>query len=110
MKAGDIVFEKSRYSEEAVMFTGPVLITQIHSEDHVNICYLNNPHTNKPQGLGYTPGFRFEKMEEVPAAWEEILPIWVTRALVSFDPNLTMTAEARDNAQYELERLGYESR
>jgi len=110
MKAGDIVFEMSRYSGQPVMFTGPILITKVHSEDAVNICYLNSPHTNKPQGLGYAPGFRFEKMEEVPATWKEILPIWVTRALVSFDPNLTMTTEARDNAQYELERLGYESR
>jgi len=105
MKVGDIVFEISRYSGEPVMFTGPVLVTQVHSEDHINICYLNNPHTDEPQGLGYVPGFRFEQMEEVPEIWEEMLPMWVKRAIASCDPNLTMTAEARDKALLELERL-----
>lgn len=110
MKVGDIVFEMSRYSGEPVMFTGPILITEVHSEDHVDICYLNNPHTGKPQGLARVPNHRFEQILEVPVKWKAMLNIWVTRALVSFDTNLTMTTIARDNAQYELERLGYENR
>ena len=106
MNIGDIVFEIGRYSDEPILAPGPVLITKMHSENHVDICYLNNPHIQEPQGLGFVPGFRFKQMKEVPEIWKEMLSMWVTRAITSFDSNLTMNYEAGEGALKELRRLG----
>ena len=106
MRVGDIVFELARYSNEPSMFAGPVLITNEHKDGSIDICYLNNPHTNEPQGLSRVRNLVFMPMDRVPEVWREQLSYWVTRALCSSDPNLTMTYEAGQNIMSELERLG----
>ncbi len=110
MKVGDIVFDKCRYSGKAVMSSGPVLVTKVYdNERHIDICYLNNPHTNMPQGLGHAYLEQFMPMEQVPSAWCTLLEFWVTRAICSDDPNLAMTYEAGEAVGSELERLGVSS-
>ena len=106
MRVGDIVFEQARYSGEPSMFAGPALITKEHGNGSIDICYLNNPHTNAPQGLSRVWKRDFMPMDRVPEVWREHLSYWVTRALCSSDPNLTMTYEAGQNIMSELERLG----
>jgi len=106
MKVGDIVFDMCRYSNAPVMFSGPVLITKVHNERQIDICYLNNPHTGKPQGLGHTYVEHFMPMDEVPEEWRDNIALWVTRAICSADPNLAMTYEAGQHVGSELERLG----
>lgn len=104
-KAGDIVFNKCQYSNKPIMFSGPILVTKVRRA-HIDICYLNNSHTGEPQGNGYQYRSDFMLMDEAPEEWREILPFWVTRAICSTDPNLTMTYEAGQGAPSELERLG----
>jgi hypothetical protein len=106
MRVGDIVFEKARYSSEPSMFAGPVLITNEYPNGSIDICYLNNPHTNEPQGLSRIWKRDFMPMDRVPEVWREHLSYWATRALCSSDPNLTMTYEAGQNILSELERVG----
>lgn len=106
MEVGDIVFGKCRYSNTPIMSAGPVLITKVYDNDrHIDICYLNNQHTNKPQGLGHAYKEHFMTMEQVPSAWCTLLHFWVTRAICSDDPNLAMTYEAGQAVQSELKRL-----
>ena len=107
-KPGDIVFSKSKYFDPptAVMFAGPILVTKVHNDRLIDICFLNNSHTNKPQGLGCTYTEDYMSMNEVPDEWRDILAFWVTRAICSTDPNLAMTYEAGQAAPSELERLG----
>jgi hypothetical protein len=106
MQVGDIVFDKCRYSNMPVMFSGPVLVTKVHNDRQVDICYLNNPHTDMPQGLGHTYAEQFMPMDQVPAEWDDVLEYWVTRAICSDDPNLAMTFEAGEAVGQELYRLG----
>ena len=104
MKVGDIVFSKCQYSNKPVMFTGPVLVTKVR-KNHIDICYLNNPHANAPQGLSHVYKKDFICIDEVPDDVREVLSFWVTRAICSDDPNLTMTHEAGQLVQSELKRL-----
>lgn len=106
MKVGDIVFDKCRYSGTAVMFSGPVLVTKVYDNNrHIDICYLNNSHTNMPQGLGHAYLDQFMPMDEVPEEWSDVLEYWVTRAICYDDPNLAMTYEAGEAVKAELARL-----
>jgi hypothetical protein len=104
MKVGDIVFSKCQYSDKPVMFSGPILVTKVR-KNHIDICYLNNPHTNAPQGLGHAYKKDFIRVDEVPEDLRGILSLWVTRAICSDDPNLTMTYEAGQAVGLELKRL-----
>ena len=105
MKIGDIVFNKCQYSNKPIMFSGPILVTKVR-KNHIDICYLNNSHTDAPQGNGYQYTKDFMPMDEVPKEWRDIITLWVTRAICSTDPNLTMTYEAGQAVASELERLG----
>ena len=106
MKVGDIVFKKCRYSGNPVMNFGPALVTRVISDTMIDICLLNNNHVDKPQGLGHQYTDEYMNMHQVPTDWDTILDYWVTRAICSDDPNLTMTYEAGEAVGTELYRLG----
>ena len=86
------------------MFGGPILVTKAR-ENHIDICFLNNPHTGEPQGLGHAYKKDFIRMDEVPEDVKKVLSFWVTRAICSIDQNLTMTYEAGQAVWPELKRL-----
>lgn len=107
MKVGDIVAAKvSRHRAEPCTFKGPVLVTKVHGNLKIDICYLNNPHTNEPQGLGHAYVSDFMPIVEAPKEWKQLLPYWMTRAITSTDTRLGMAWESGDRSSQELKRLG----
>ncbi|HIL98562.1 MAG TPA: hypothetical protein EYG51_22025 [Pseudomonadales bacterium] len=107
MKVGDIVEAKaSSWREEVNIFHGPVLVTKVYGDLKADICYLNNPHTNEPQGLGHAHQRDFMPIAEAPKEWKQLLSYWMTRAITSTDTRLCMTWEAGERSSRELERLG----
>tara|TARA_R110000851_G_scaffold46832_5_gene113904 strand:+ start:837 stop:1154 length:318 start_codon:yes stop_codon:yes gene_type:complete len=97
-KVGNIVFSD--------FFGGPCLVTAVVGAGFIDVCILNQRLTNEPQGLSWVRADDYRLMEKVPEMWRDNLHYWLTRAICSTNVHLTMTYEAGQGLQNELERLG----
>ena len=97
-KVGNVVVTDS--------FEVPCLVTAVTGLGFIDICILNQVSTNEPQGHHWARAEDYRLMEKVPDKWRDNLHYWLTRAICSTNVHLTMTYEAGQGLQNELERLG----